>query len=104
MVALRGAPPQFRSPQSNPSTVVARSDERARELRERRELAGATPGALEAYLAIRGARTRSLRLERSSASAAALADRLTDHPDLAVVRYPGRRDHPTHAAARSFMT
>ena len=84
--------------------VVARSVERARELRERRELAGATPGALEAYLAIRGARTLALRLERASASAAALADRLAHHPDVSVVRYPGRPDHPTHATARGFMT
>ena len=84
--------------------VVACSDERARELRERRELAGATPGALEAYLAIRGARTLPLRLERASASAAALADQLAHHPDVAVVRYPGRPDHPNHATARSFMT
>ena len=72
----------------------------ARELRERRELAGATPGALEAYLAIRGARTLPLRLERTSASAAALADQLARHPEVAVVRYPGRPDHPTHATAR----
>lgn len=84
--------------------VIARSNERARELRERRELAGATPGALEAYLAIRGARTLPLRLERASASAAALADRLAHHPDVTVVRYPGRPDHPTHATARTFMT
>lgn len=83
--------------------VVATSDERARQLRERRELAGATPGALEAYLAIRGMRTLALRLQRASATAAALADRLARHPAVAVVRYPGRPDHPTHATARSFM-
>jgi cystathionine gamma-synthase len=84
--------------------VVAASDERARQLRERRELAGATPGALEAYLAARGMRTLALRLQRASASAADLAERLAQHPEVAVVRYPGRRDHPTHATARSFMS
>ena len=84
--------------------VVARSAERAHDLRERRELAGATPGALEAYLAIRGSRTLPLRLERASASAAVLADRLAEHPLVSVVRYPGRADHPTHAIARDFMT
>jgi cystathionine gamma-synthase len=83
--------------------VVAASDERARQLRERRELAGATPGALEAYLAIRGMRTLPLRLQRASGSAAELAERLTRHAGVAVVRYPGRPDHPTHATARSFM-
>jgi cystathionine gamma-synthase len=83
--------------------AVARSDAVARRLRERRELAGATPGALEAYLATRGIRTLALRLERASASAARLAEQLGDHPAVAVVRYPGRRDHPTHATARRFM-
>ena len=83
--------------------AVARSDAIARRLRERRELAGATPGALEAYLATRGVRTLALRLERASASAARLAEHLGDHPGVAVVRYPGRPGHPTHATARRFM-
>ena len=84
--------------------AVARSGECADRLRERRKLTGATPGALEAYLAIRGARTLVLRVERSSASAAELAERLAQHPAVEVVRYPGRPDHPTHATARSFMS
>jgi cystathionine gamma-synthase len=83
--------------------VVTASHEHARQLRKRRELAGATPGALEAYLAVRGMRTLALRLERASASAAELAERLAGHAGVEVVRYPGRPDHPTHAAARSFM-
>jgi cystathionine gamma-synthase len=83
--------------------AVARSDAVARRLRERRELGGATPGALEAYLATRGVRTLALRLERASASAARLADQLDDHPGVTVVRYPGRCSHPTHATARRFM-
>ncbi len=84
--------------------VVTASAERATDLRERRELAGATPGALEAYLAVRGMRTLPLRVHRASATAAALAERLAGHPGVAIVRYPGRPDHPTHASARGFMT
>jgi cystathionine gamma-synthase len=83
--------------------AVARSDAVARRLRERRELAGATPGALEAYLATRGIRTLALRLERASASAARLAEHLGGRPGVAIVRYPGRASHPTHATARRFM-
>jgi cystathionine gamma-synthase len=83
--------------------VVAASDERAHQLRERRKLAGATPGALEAYLAVRGMRTLALRLQRASATAAGLAEQLARHASVEVVRYPGRPDHPTHATARSFM-
>jgi cystathionine gamma-synthase len=83
--------------------AVAATGERAHRLRERRKLAGATPGALEAYLAVRGMRTLPLRLQRASASAADLAERLAAHDGVEVVRYPGRADHPTHTAARGFM-
>jgi cystathionine gamma-synthase len=69
--------------------VVSSTPERAHELRERRTLAGATPGALEAFLAVRGMRTLPLRLERATASAAELAERLVQHPAVDVVRYPG---------------
>ena len=69
--------------------VVSSTPERAEQLRERRELAGATPGALEAFLAVRGIRTLPLRLERATASAADLAQRLERHPAVELVRYPG---------------
>lgn len=84
--------------------VVAASAGHTRHLRKRRELAGATPGALETYLAIRGIRTLPLRLQRATTTAAELADRLAQHPGVEIARYPGRPDHPTHAEARSFMT
>lgn len=83
--------------------VVAASNERAGQLRKRRELAGATPGALESYLALRGMRTLPLRLRHASAAAADLAERLAQHDAVEVVRYPGRADHPTHETARGFM-
>jgi cystathionine gamma-synthase len=83
--------------------AVATSGELGRRLRERRALAGATPGTLETYLALRGARTLALRLHHASASAARIAEQLSGHADVAVVRYPGLPDHPTHASARRFM-
>ena len=68
-------------------------------LREARELAGATPGTLETYLAVRGVRTLALRLERAQHNAMILAERLAQHPSVAVTRYPGLPSHPTHEAA-----
>ncbi len=50
---------------------------------------GATPGALEAFLALRGLRTMPIRLEASQANAAVLVERLRAHPAVAEVRYPG---------------
>jgi cystathionine gamma-synthase len=72
-------------------------------LRHTRELTGATPGTLEAFLAVRGVRTLALRLERAQQSAMTLAERLVQHPQVALVRYPGLPSHPTHAVARRVL-
>lgn len=72
-------------------------------LRKSRELNGATPGALEAYLAVRGARTLAVRLERAQNNAMVLAERLAEHPLVTVVRYPGLVTHPTHEVARRVL-
>ena len=69
-------------------------------LRQARELAGATPGSLETFLALRGARTLAVRLERAQCNAMTLAERLARHPNVTLTRYPGLASHPTHAAAR----
>lgn len=74
-----------------------------RALRRSRELTGATPGTLEAYLAVRGARTLALRLERAQQTAMMLAERLERHPLVIRVRYPGLPSHPTHATARRVL-
>jgi cystathionine gamma-synthase len=68
-------------------------------IRRARLLAGATPGVLEAWLALRGARTLALRLERMQANAAALATWLQQQPAVAAVRYPGLPGHPGHELA-----
>jgi len=72
-------------------------------LRKSRELSGATPGTLEAFLAVRGARTLALRLERAQYNAMVLAERLEQHPLISRVRYPGLPSHPTHATARRVL-
>ena len=69
-------------------------------LRQTRELSGATPGTLEIFLAVRGARTLAVRLDRAQANAMTLAERLTGHPSVTLTRYPGLATHPTHEAAR----
>lgn len=68
-----------------------------------RVLRGGTIGAMEAFLAIRGLRTLSLRMERSMSNAQELAQRLEAHPEIARVRYPGLASHDTHEVAASFM-
>ncbi len=69
--------------------AVVADDTHFAALREARELGGATPGALESYLCLRGLRTLPLRLERAQHNAGLLAERLSDHPDVVEVRLPG---------------
>ncbi|HET9103325.1 MAG TPA: PLP-dependent transferase [Solirubrobacteraceae bacterium] len=70
------------------AVVTAQADELAR-VRTARGLYGATPGMLECFLALRGARTLPLRLRQAQATAGRLAERLAAHPAVARVRYPG---------------
>lgn len=58
-------------------------------IRHLRLIGGATPGSLEAFLALRGLRTLPLRMERSQATAIELVERLRAHASVAEVRYPG---------------
>jgi cystathionine gamma-synthase len=62
---------------------------------------GATPGTLEAFLAVRGLRTLALRLEKAQQTAARLALWLSGQEAVERVRYPGLVSHPTHAVAAS---
>ena len=77
--------------------VVARDPGRAEELRLRRTILGAAPGALECYLVLRGLRTLALRLAKSQDSARIIAERLASHPGVTRVRYPGLAGDPGHA-------
>jgi cystathionine gamma-synthase len=48
-------------------------------------------------------RTLPLRVEAASASAMELAERLSGHPTVAEVLYPGLQNHPGHDIARRQM-
>lgn len=79
--------------------VTCRRDAVIESLRAARSVAGATPGMLECFLAVRGARTMALRLDRAQQSALVLAGRLDRDPRVIRVRFPGLPDHPTHDIA-----
>jgi cystathionine gamma-synthase len=84
------------------AVVCRRPEDRARLVR-RREVAGATPGSLEAFLALRGARTLAVRLRQAQATAGELARRLAAHPAVTRVRYPGLPGDPHHQLAARQM-
>jgi cystathionine gamma-synthase len=83
--------------------AVAREHAVAERLIHGRESTGATPGALEVFLALRGLRTLPLRLERAQGNAIVLAARLAGHPEVTQVRYPGLPDDPAHAVAAATL-
>ena len=69
--------------------VCGRDPALARRLDGHRRLHGAIPGPMEAWLGLRGLRTLALRVERAERTAGLLAQRLTGHPAVCAVRYPG---------------
>jgi cystathionine gamma-synthase len=61
----------------------------AARLLEFRSRTGPVPAADTAWLLLRGLETLEVRLTRQSLTAAAIAERLDQHPAVRVVRYPG---------------
>ncbi|MBX3095699.1 MAG: PLP-dependent transferase [Fimbriimonadaceae bacterium] len=68
------------------------------------QLLGATIGPFTSWLVLRGLRTLPLRLAQSERSVQALAGRLTDHPAVDEVIYPGLPSHPQHDLFRRQMS
>jgi cystathionine gamma-synthase/methionine-gamma-lyase len=65
---------------------------------------GCTLGPNEAWLALRGLKTFSLRMERHCANAMKVALFLQGHPLIAGVRYAGLPSHPQHETAKRVFT
>ena len=64
---------------------------------------GAAMSPFNAWLLLRGIKTLTLRMDCHTANAEKVADFLEEHPSIAKVYYPGLKDHPQHALAKSQM-
>lgn len=64
---------------------------------------GPTPSPLTAFLIGQGIETLSLRVQRQSENALAVAGWLADRPEVASVDYVGLASHPTHDLARTSL-
>jgi cystathionine gamma-synthase len=83
--------------------AVTREPELLEGLRHARSHGGATPGSLEVFLCLRGLRTLALRFGRAQDNASVLAQRLSTHPEVSEVRYPGLPGDPGHERAGAVM-
>ena len=79
-------------------------DELFTSLSNARKFNGSIAGPFEAWLALRGIRTFPLRFAQSCKSAHELALRLSSHPKVSRVRYPGLPTDSQHERAKSFMS
>lgn len=84
--------------------LVVKDDALAERLAFLQNSVGAIQGPFDSFLALRGLKTLSLRMERASENAMAIAEWLAAHPAIARVNYPGLASHPGHAVAARQMT
>ncbi|WP_276279644.1 trans-sulfuration enzyme family protein [Halorussus caseinilyticus] len=84
--------------------AVATDDEAVAERIEYVQYArGAIPSAFDCFLALRGVKTLSARMDRHCRNARRVAERLDDHPRVESVHYPGLASHENHDIAARQM-
>jgi cystathionine beta-lyase/cystathionine gamma-synthase len=69
-----------------------------------RKLVGGVLGPFEAWLAHRGLKTLSLRMERQCTNAREVALRLSGHPRVAKVNHPSLKGHPDRGTAKRALS
>ena len=85
------------------TAVVGENEELRERLKFLQNAVGAIQGPFDSFLALRGLKTLSLRMERHCASALKIAQWLERHPKVRRVYYPGLPSHPQHAIAKKQM-
>ena len=83
--------------------IVTSDDELIERLTFLQNAAGAVPGPMDCFLALRGVKTLAIRMEAHCTGAERIAEFLAGHPKVASVYYPGLPDHPGHDVAARQM-
>jgi cystathionine beta-lyase/cystathionine gamma-synthase len=79
--------------------LVTSDETLAGSLRFLQNAAGAVPGPMDCWLALRGTKTLAVRMQRHDENARVLAALLQRHPAVTKVLYPGLPTHPQHELA-----
>jgi cystathionine gamma-lyase len=84
--------------------VIVGQDETLREeLAFLQNAVGGQLGPMDSFLFLRGTKTLALRMQRHCENAAAIAERLSEHPQVERVFYPGLASHRGHDVAARQM-
>ncbi len=79
--------------------LVTNSDDLVSRIRFLQNSIGSVLGPMDSYLALRGAKTLALRMERHCQNAQTIAEMLEKHPKVQRVTYPGLKSHPQYDIA-----
>src|SRR5207249_2335975 len=83
--------------------VVTNDDELHSRIKFHQNALGGVPGPFDCWLVLRGVKTLQLRMRAHCANAMAVAQFLSEHPNIEVVHYPGLTSHPQHDLASRQM-
>ncbi len=84
--------------------LMTNSDELQARFRHVQKSIGAVASPHDSWLILLGVKTLSLRMERHSSNALAVARWLEAHPKVSKVTYPGLESHPMHHVAKKQMS
>jgi len=84
--------------------VVTSNEKIYNDLKFHQNSAGAVPGPMDCYLALRGIKTLSVRMREHERNAKYLAEYLEHHPKIERIYYPGLQSHPQHDLAAKQMS
>jgi len=79
--------------------LITSRDDLAERLAFLQNAAGAVPGPMDCWLALRGTKTLALRMRQHDASGRRIAVWLADRPEIEAVYYPGLPSHPQYDLA-----
>jgi len=84
--------------------LLTKRDDLAEQFGFIQNAAGAVPGPMDCFLALRGTKTLLLRMRQHDASGRVVAQWLSERKDVQRVYYPGLPSHPQHELAKRQMS
>ena len=84
--------------------IVVKDAELGAQIAYNQNAMGAVPGPFDSWLVLRGIKTLGVRMDRHSSNARSVADFLSAHPKVSLVRWPGLASHPGHDVAARQMS